>query len=68
MIQEKINKMGDSAMSPVDLDIKDDPSGTPQSGTNKSTPNTSAPLKKDSKVSPTNNAAEEKKNAMRTPK
>ncbi|MBK9226230.1 MAG: tetratricopeptide repeat protein [Ignavibacteria bacterium] len=67
MIQEKINKMGDSTMSPVDLDIKDDPSGTPQSGTNKSTPNTSDPVKKDSKVPPTNKTSEENKNAMTTP-
>ncbi len=28
MIQEKINKMGDSAKTPVDLDIKDGPSGS----------------------------------------
>lgn len=61
MIQEKINKMGDSTIPPVDLDIKDDPSGTPKSGTDKSAPNTSDPVKKDNK------ASEENKNAMTTP-
>ena len=61
MIQEKINKMGDSAVPPVDLDIKDDPSGSTQTGTSKSTPNTSDQVKKDSKTS------EENKNSMTTP-
>ena len=61
MIQEKINKMGDSASPPVNLDIKDDPSGSTQTGTSKSTPNTSDQVKKDSKTS------EENKNSMTTP-
>jgi tetratricopeptide (TPR) repeat protein len=32
MIQQKINEMGNSPKTPVDLDIQDDPSGTPGSG------------------------------------
>jgi len=71
MIQQKINEMGNSPNPPVDLNIQDDPSGTPQSGTQKSTPNTSDPGSLDTKGTqsekPVKKTPDEKKNSMTTP-
>lgn len=71
MIQEKINEMGNSPKTPVDLNIQDDPSGTPQSGTQKSNPTSSDPSKTQSKGAqseqPVKKTPDEKKNSMTTP-
>ncbi len=71
MIQQKINEMGNSPNPPVELDIQDDPSGTPQSGTQKSTPNATDPGSVDTKGTqsekPVKKTSEEKKNNMTAP-